>query len=287
MPLQQAFCGWVLPQTGGGLIDASPAIGNVILVDQINGDDATGSVNGLPVQTVEAAIAYINANALTGVTIWVAPGTYNLASGITIPDSCSVRGFSVQTTRLQLSASNPGGTVTMVTMGANTRVEDVTLTLTSSNATTDLVGIALPGTTSLTAKLRTATLTVSNSGVPTGSTTNVYGIHSNGNAPISNSSWTTNFTRGVTVSVLSNGAGRKRAVYCSTASVISFRDTNFYCAPPTDPLSTGSYVGVETANNSALVQLRTSTVGGGIDGGGAYTGSDVLQTAPATGGGTT
>jgi hypothetical protein len=287
MPSQQAFNGWVLPQSGGGITTASPAIGNVILVDQVNGNDATGSVNGLPMQTVSAAIAYINSNALTGVTVWIAPGTYTLTAGITIPNTCSLRGFSTQTTTIQWAASVPGGTATLITMGVQTRVEDLTLLLTSTNATTDLVGIALPGTTSLTSKLRTSTLTVNNSGVPTGATTNVYGIHSSGNAAITNSSWTTNFSRGVTVSVLSNGSGRKRALYCSTASVISIRDTNLYCAPPTDALSTGSYVGVETANNSALVQLRTSTIGGGVDGGGAYTGSDVLQTAPVTGGGTT
>lgn len=287
MPLQQAFAGWVRPPFGGGVITASPAIGNVILVDQVNGDDATGEVNGLPVQTIEAAIAYINANALTGITIWVAPGTYNLTSGITIPDTCALRGFNVQTTRIQLAASAPGGTVTLLTMGNNTRVEDVSLSLTSTNATTNLVGIALPGSTSQNSKFRTCVLTVDNSSVATGSTTSVTGILSNGSAPPSNSAWSFNFSRGCTINVLSNGAGNKRAVLCSTASVVTFRDTNFYCAPPVDSLSTGSYVAVATTNNQALCELRSCTIGGGVDGGGAYTGSDIAQFAPATGGSTT
>ena len=54
-----------------------------------------------------------------------------------------------------------------------------------------------------------------------------------------------------------------------------------------DVVSTGSYVAVETSNNQALAQLRCCSVGGGIDGVGLYTGADVLQTSPATGGGTT
>lgn len=287
MTSQQAFTGWVLPQTGGGNIDASPAIGNVILVDQVNGNDATGKVNGLPVRTVEAAIAYINANALTGVTVWIAPGTYTLSAGLTIPSTCALRGFNVQTTTIQWAASVPGGTATLITMGTQTRVEDLTLLLTSTNATTNLVGIALPGTTSQTSKLRTCVLTVNNASVSTGSTTTVTGILSNGATPIVNSSWTTNFTRGVTVSVYSNGGGTKRALLCSTASTITMRDTNLYCAPPADVASTGSYIAVQTSNATALVTLRTCTVGGGLDGAGAYTGADIYQSAPATGGGTT
>ena len=288
MPYQEAFTGWVLPQSGGGFADASPAIGNVILVDQVNGDDATGEVNGLPVQTVEAAISYINANALTGVTIWVAPGTYNLTAGITIPDTCALRGFNVQTTRIQLAASSPGGTVTMLTMGNSTRVEDVSLTLTSSDDTTNLFGIALPGVTSQNSKFRTAVLTVNNSGVSTGSSTEVYGIVSLGSSPLTDRAWSFNFSRGCTINVLSNGAGRKAALCCPTASVITLRDTNLYCAPPSDPASTGIYLGVETSDNQALCELRSCTIGGGeTAGGGAYSEADVAQIAPATGGSTT
>lgn len=287
MAYQEAFTGWVLPQSGGGITVASPAIGNVILVDQVNGNDATGEVNGLPVQTIEAAIAYINANALTGITIWIAPGTYTLSAGITVPSGCAIRGFNVQTTTIQWAASVPGGTATLLTMSTQTRVEDLTLLLTSSNATTNLVGIALPGNTSQTSKLRTCVLTVNNASVPTGSTTTVTGVLSNGATPLVNSSWTTNFTRGVTVSVYSNGGGAKRALLCPTASTITMRDTNLYCAPPADVASTGTYIAVETSNATALATLRTCTVGGGLDGGGAYTGADIYQSAPATGGGTT
>jgi len=268
-------------------LGALPKLGNTLVVDAVNGNDLTGTVNGLPFATPEAALSYIVTNALTGVTVWLLPGTYVLSAGITIPNTCSLRGLSTQTTTLSLVGINPGGTVTMLTMGTQTRVEDLTLLLTSSNATTNLVGVALPGTTSQTSKLRTCVLTVNNASVPTGSTTTVTGVLSNGATPIVNSSWTTNFTRGVTVSVYSNGGGAKRALLCPTASTITMRDTNLYCAPPADVASTGTYIAVETSNATALATLRTCTVGGGLNGAGAYTGADIYQSAPATGGGTT
>lgn len=261
---------------------SSPRLGNTLVVDAVNGNDGTGAVNGLPFATPEGAIGYINANALTGVTVWILPGTYALTAGITIPATCSLRGLSTQTTRLTLVGSNPGGTVTMLTMGANTRLEDLTLTLTSTNATTNLVGVATPGTTSTTSKLRTCVVTVDNRTVAVGSTTNVYGILDNGLGGIGPASFSFNFTRGVTINVYSNGGGNKRAVLVSNANTISFRDTNFYVAAPTNPASTGSYVGIETTDNNASAEFRASSVSGPPTAGG-YTGSDILQTLPVVG----
>lgn len=138
----------VLPPTAS----AVPRMGNVVLVDQVNGNDATGSVNGLPFQTINAAVTYVAGIVLPagGVTIWVMPGTYALTAGITIPATCSLRGLSTQTTRLNWAASVPGGTATLLTMNDNTRLEDLTLTLSSTNATTNLVGVILPGTANAT-----------------------------------------------------------------------------------------------------------------------------------------
>jgi len=264
---------------------AYPRLGQTLVVDSVNGNDGTGAVNGLPFLTIEAALAAIVGGGLTGVTVWVAPGTYTLASattGITIPDTCSLRGLSTQTTRIVMNASNPGGTVTMLTMGENSRVEDVTLTLNSSNATTNLVGINLPGATSNTSKLRTAVLTVNNSGVAVGSTTNVYGILDNGNGVLGAASFSFNYTRGVTINVFSNGGGSKRGILVTTGNDVTFRDTNVYVAAPTNLASTGDYRGVETTNATASAQFRTCSISGPTTLGG-YTGSDILQTTPGTG----
>jgi hypothetical protein len=238
-------------------------MGNIALVDAVNGNNATASINGLPFLTVEAALTAITA-AGSPATMWILPGTYTLASattGLTLPTGCAMRGHNTQTTRIVMNASNPGGTVTLLTMGENSRVEDLNLQLNSSNATTNLVGIALPGTTSVTSKLRTAVLTVDNSGLAAGTTTDVTGILANGGGTLGNGSFSFNFTRGVTVNVFSNGGGNKRAISVTTATDITFRDTNIYVREPTDVTSTGSYVGCESANAACSVQFRTCSIG--------------------------
>jgi len=82
--------------------------------------------------------------------------------------------------------------------------------------------------------------------------------------------------------VFSNGGGAKRGILVTGANDITFRDTNVYVAAPTDAGSTGSYHGVETTNNDADAEFRTSSISGPSTAGG-YTGSDILQTAPTTG----
>lgn len=263
---------------------AFPKLGNTIVVDQVNGNDITGTINGLSFQTVNAAVTYMGTIPLPagGVTCWILPGTYVLTGGLTIPATCSLRGLSLQTTRLTWAATVPGGTATMLTMGENSRVEDVSLTLTSSDATTNLVGVATPGSTSNTSKLRTAVVTVNNASLAVGTTTNVYGILDAGTGTLGPATFSFNFTRGVTLNVLSNGGGRKRGVYVTGANDITFRDTNVYVAAPTDAASTGSYVGVETTNVDADAEFRTSSISGPSTAGG-YTGSDILQTQPTIG----
>lgn len=244
-----------LPGLGG--------IGNVAFVDIVNGNDGTGSVNGLSFKTVEAGLAAVSAFG-SPASLWVMPGTYTLASattGLTMPAGCAMRGQNLQTTKIVMNASNPGGTVTMLTMGNNSRVEDLSLTLNSSNATTNLVGIELPGTTSGTSKLRSSVLTVDNSGLASGTSTNVTGILANGSGSLGDASFSFNFTRAVTVNIFSNGGGNKRGINCTTATEATFRDTNIYVREPTDITSAGSYVGVESANASSSVQFRTCSIG--------------------------
>jgi hypothetical protein len=286
-PEVDAFTVTPMKYLGPGVATGSLALlkmGNVIVVDQINGNDLTGAINGLPFATVNAAVTYMAGLVLPagGVTCWVLPGTYALTGGLTIPDTCALRGLNTQTTRITWAASVPGGTATLLTMGENTRVEDLSLTLTSDNATTNLVGIATPGTTSNTAKLRTAVLTVNNAGLAVGTTTNVYGILDDGTGALGPGTFSFNFTRGVTINVFSNGGGAKRGILVTGANDITFRDTNIYVAAPTDAGSTGSYHGVETTNNDADAEFRTSSISGPSTAGG-YTGSDILQTAPTIG----
>jgi hypothetical protein len=245
---------------------AYPRMGNVVVVDQVNGVDATGSLNGLPFQTVNAAVTYVAGLTLPagGVTIWVLPGTYTLTGGITVPDTCSLRGVSLQTTKLNWAASAPGSTATLLTMGENTRVEDLSLTLTSTDTTTNLVGIALPGTTSVTSKLRVSVLTVDNSSLAVGTSTNVYGVLCSGTGTLGAATFSFNMLKGSTINVKSNGGGNKFGIYMpsSSASEISTRDMNIYIAAPTTATSTGLYVGCYTDNVNSQVQFRTTSIAG-------------------------
>lgn len=263
--------------TGGTGSTGATLLGNVLRVDAVNGNDATATRGGLPYATVQAA----NAASIAGDTVWILPGTYTLTSGITITPGTSIRGISVQTVILQLTAT---ANTTMITMGENTRLEDVRVTLTSTGHYT-LTGIQFPGTTTVTAKLRTTVLTVDNSTAAVGGSSIVTGVLCSGTGTLSSGSFSFNCVKGSTINVYSNGGGAKRGFLVSGTNIATTRDTNIYVRQPTDTASTGSYVGVEAADTSNLgsVELRATTVGvTSPTAGQAYTASDILQTNPAT-----
>ena len=260
-----------------GSTGPSVLFGNVLRVDTVNGNDATASVGGSPYKTVEAAVSA----ATSGKTIWVLPGTYTLTSAITLPDGVALRGMNVQTVTIQMTGVSAN--TTLLTMGENCRVEDVTLKLTSSGHYT-LKGIVFPGTSTVTSKLRTSVVTVDNSGASSGGTSNVYGIDCTGTGTLTSGSFSFNCVKGSTINVYSNGGGDKRGILLSNACQMSLRDTNVYVAQPTSTASTGSYVGVETNDGATgAIQLRSTTVGTVTPTAGqSYTASDILQTTPST-----
>lgn len=256
------------------------SIGNLLRVDAVYGSDASGNAYpfAFPFKTVSAAIA----KASTGNTIYIYPGIYNLSGGITIPTGVSIRGVSVQTVTLQML--NVTANTTLVTMGSSTRLEDISMKLTSAGHYT-LKGIVFGGVTTTDAKLRTAVLTVDNSTAPVGGTSIVTGIDCNGTGLIGPSSFSFNSLKGSTVNVYSNGGGAKRGILVSATNVVTSRDFNVYVAQPTNTASTGSYVGVETADpaNTGSIQLRSTTIGVTLPTAGqSYTASDILQSNPPT-----
>lgn len=253
------------------------ALGNVLTVDSVYGNDSTASVGGSAYKTVSAAVAA----ATSGKTIWVLPGTYTLSAGLTLPDGVALRGLNVQTCTIQMTGVTAN--TTLLTMGENCRVEDLTLKLTSSGHYT-LKGIVFPGTTTVTAKLRTSVLTVDNSAASSGGTSAVYGVECTGTGSLGSASFSFNCVKGSTINVLSNGAGTKRGILISNACQMSLRDTNIYVAQPTSTASTGSYVGVETNDGATgSIQLRSTTIGTVTPTAGqSYTASDILQTTPST-----
>ena len=205
-----------------------------------------------------------------------------MSAGITVPTGVSIRGRSLQTCTLQML--NVTANTTLLTMGTDTRVEDLTINLTSAGHYT-LKGVVFGGTTSANAKIRTCVISVNNSTASSGGTSVVTGIEYNGTGTLGLASFSFNSIKGSTVNVYSNGGGNKRGMLISNTNIVTTRDTNVYIAAPTTTTSTGSYVGVETAdtNNTGSIQLRTTTIGTVTPTTGqTYTASDILQTNPAT-----
>jgi hypothetical protein len=271
--------------TGVYLALPTTQLGNVLRVDAVYGNDSTGNVGSLPYATVAAAItkAATVATVSNPVTIWILPGIYNLAAGITVPPYVSLRGISLQTCIVQMLGVTAN--TSLITMGENTRVEDLTLKLTSTGHYT-LKGVVFGGTTSITSKLRVCTLTVDNSAASYTGTSDVTGVEFSGTGTLGAGSFSFNSIKGSTLNVYSNGGGTKRGVLVNNTNVTSTRDTNIYVAQPTNPTgATGSYVGVETNDpaQTGSIQLRSTTVGTVTPiAGSTYTASDILQTTPTT-----
>jgi hypothetical protein len=246
-----------------------PRFGRTLLVDDLNGNDTVATPNGLPYETVNAAVTASAAND----SIWIMPGTYNLTAPITIKDNTAIRGQNTQTCKLQMV--NPAEDTTMITMGENSRLEDISISLTNTEHST-LTALHWPGSTCVTAKLRTAVVTVDNSTAPTGGESQVTAVLANGEVNYDPSLFSFNFIRSCTINAKSNGQGKKRGLWVSTKTTCSTRDTNIYVAAPSDPASTGTYIGVYTEQVSSIIQLRTTAVGGPTTTG-SFTATDICQ----------
>ena len=253
------------------LINSAPNLGSVIIVDNVNGNDTFASlINGIPYATINAAISAVGT---LNKTIWVLPGIYNITP-ITLPSNISIRGISVQNVTLQMT--NVTSDTTLLTMGENSRIEDITLKLTSSGHY-NLVGVLFPGTTTMTSKIRTTTVTVDNSTASSTGTSNIYCVQSTGSGSGINA-FAFNSIKGCTMTTNSNGGGNKRTVLISSASTMTIRDCNFYCSAPTTSTSTGSYIAIETSNSSAQIQVRTSTISGPLTSG-SFINADISQSS--------
>lgn len=221
-----------------------PSFGNTIRVDQVYGDDSSGEINGLPFLTISAALAAAD----PGDFVWIFPGIYN--ESIAIPAGVTVVGIASNAVTIQQIGVTD--TTDLVTMGENSQLQNVTLQLTS-DADVQLRGIVFPGTTSATANVFFAQLTVDNSGA-TAPTSNIYGVHSNGTGlPTIEVS----AVHSSSINVNTNGSGTARGILVDTANGFNVNDT--------DILVTGSgtnSIGVETNDPGAAFVATSSNISG-------------------------
>ncbi len=228
-------------------------------MDAVYGNDTTAAADKyrLPFLTISSALS----NASSGQTVFVRPGTYT--ETITMPAGVALRGANVQT--VTVTRTNVTSNVTLLTMGSNCRVEDMTFTLTSL-CNVNLTGVDWPSGTPLTSKLRTAVVNVVSGG--TGSNT-IVGMLSAGTSATTYSA--SDATRGCTVSVDASSSGPIRGLYVTGSNWFASRDTNYNIR------GTGSnIVGVETTNAGSYASLKHSSVRGGD---GTGTRFDINRTA--------
>jgi hypothetical protein len=288
-------------------------MGNVARVDAVYGNDSTAYIGGLPFATVNAAItAIVGTGSLAtpqfpNTAIWVLPGTYTMsptgtnatvttvgptgATGtyypiISLPARTALRGISLQTCTLQ--CTSPTQNTILLQMGDNCRVEDLNMVIGGSSyaGSNNLIGIYYGSTTTVTSKLRTSVLSLSNATMPYTASNNLYGVMFDGSGSLGVNTFSFNAVKGSTINVYGNGSGNKRGLIVTNTNIATLRDTNVYVAqPPSANAFAGSYVGIETldGNNTGSIQLRSTTVGTVQPvAPQTYTASDILQTTPAT-----
>jgi hypothetical protein len=234
-------------ETGAtGPAGAIPEQGNTLTVDAVFGNDVSGAADKYraPFLTIASALS----NASSGQTVFVRPGTY--LEKLTMPSGVALRGANTQT--VIIAQSNTTSNTTLLTMGSNCRVEDVTLNLTSAS-NVNLTGINWPSGTPLTSKLRTAVVNVTSSA--TGSNT-IVGMLSSGSSATTYSA--SDATRGVTIGVDASSSGPIRGLYLTGSNWFGMRDTNINARG-----TGGNIVGVETTNAGSYASIKHSTVRGG------------------------
>jgi hypothetical protein len=212
-------------------------------VDAVYGDDITAAASRytLPFLTINAALAL----ATTGQIVFLRPGAYQ--GPITIPTGVAIRGASTQV--VSINALSVVAATTLVTMGTQTRLEDVTLNI-SSASDVNLTAVDFPTGTPQTAKLRTMVVNVTSTatGAPT-----VLGIRSAGTS--SNVVSSANAMRGCTINIYPSGTGINRCIYIPAGNRFAVRDINIYING-----AGANNIGVETTHADTIAELKTSTV---------------------------
>jgi hypothetical protein len=229
--------------------------GNTITVDAVYGDELVNSEQRYtrPFKTIRAALAVARAGDIVFLTageydileLSLVTISYGYVGPIVIPAGVSIRGAGTKV--CSINALNVTVAATLITMGSQSRLEDVTLNL-SSAANVDLIGIDFPSGTPQTANVVSCILRVISTG-----TGNVTGIRSEGTSSTESSSSTA--VHSSIISVYPNGSGTNRCILVSNSNRFTLHDSHLYVNG-----SGANNVGVETTVAGAICELKTCTV---------------------------
>lgn len=216
--------------------------GNTLIVDQVDGDDAIGSVNGPRFKTISAALGQSD----YGDLVLVFPGTYN--ESVLIPSGVVLRTEGNATIQ-QLNVTDP---TDLVTMGTGSALYNFTLELTSAEQV-QLRGIVMAGSNpSASTVIENCTVIVNNIAAGAGSA-DVYGLQY-GSPGIPGSFG--DVMALVSIIVASEGTGTTRGILVDTPdNVLYVVDSN---------VQSLAYfgIGIETNDPDAEVLVGNATVEG-------------------------
>lgn len=262
--------------TGLGNIYVSSLVknsfGKTLRVDSVYGNDLIASANqySFPFSTISVAMSV----ASTSDQIWLFPGNYN--EKVIFKPGVNMRGVNLNS--VNIYQSNVTQDTTLVQMASNTRLEDVTLNLTSTTPlASTLIGVKVSSCQGV-SKLRAMVINVNNSGLTSNTVpTNLYAIYTTG---YSSTIYTSqDDIQRTSINVIGAGTGNKRCIYNDNSNRFGVRDVNLFCTDTINATFTGgSFIAIETININSIVQIKTSSVNGN-----AYnignTSADISQTA--------
>ena len=233
------------------------SINSVFTVDKVSGDDSKGAARQYPFKTIAAALAA----ASSGDLVWILPGIYD--EKLTIPVNVAVQGTAPNQCIIQQVGVT--GPTDLITMSNSSKLENVTLILTSA-APAPLHGVVFPGTTSLSAQLRSAVLSINNAGEGPVGSNEVYGVYSNGTAIAAPSSTFYLFPtlRFVGVTINATGSGKIRGLYVDNDNLVNASNCVF------NIFGTTGCIGIETTSTGATASILGSAISGD--------GADISQT---------
>jgi hypothetical protein len=218
--------------------------GNTIVVDNIYGNNAGASRGGLPFATLLAALTL----AQSGDTIWLLPGTQTLTIPVILATGVSIIGINNKTCIINYTASV---TTTMFTMGTDTRIDNVTMNLTSLTSNITLTGILFPALTAENAKISSSVINITNT---TTGIIAMYGVWANGYRNLSDDE--TPAIRATTINAIALTAtsGTCRGLYVSWSSG----------GPSTNQMYVSNCNILTQTNNASVVAIASTSYGNGI-----------------------
>ena len=222
-------------------------------VDSVYGSDTLGAVGTYPFATISMALSVASAGQL----VQIMPGTYTQEADLTMPSSVAIRGAGTQSVVIQ--RLNATTSATLFTMGSNCRIEDVTMTLTSSSTVTAgavYTAVNVDDGNIPSVKLRGMVINVTNNN-PSGS---CVGLLTTGNSTSPNIVTSADTIRGSTINVNTSGqeGGYASCIRVAGSNRTSARDTNLFVTGTN--CSNAQLIACETLASSSYLDLRASVV---------------------------